>query len=127
MSTSKATSVRTDRSDWFKSSFSKDTTSCVEVRFDGDVVLVRDSKYDGPTAAQPVITIPARNWAEFLMVVAGRVGSSSELGVPTIETDPATGSAIVRDAAGTELVYTPHEWDAFMAGINVGEFTSALG
>ncbi|WP_024802612.1 DUF397 domain-containing protein [Nocardia sp. BMG51109] len=121
MSTSKATSVRTD---WFKSSFSKDTTSCVEVRFDGDVVLMRDSKYDGPPADQPVIVIPARHWAEFLTIAARPIGFGSELGIPTTEIDSTTGTVIARDAVGTELTYTFREWNAFTAGITAGEFTT---
>jgi hypothetical protein len=109
---------------WFKSSFSKDANSCVEVRFADDMVYVRDSKYDGPTDVQPVIAVPRADWAEFLAAVTRGVAvAGSSLGVPAIEHDQDTGNTIVRDAVGTELVYTAREWHAFTAGVLAAEFT----
>ena len=48
---------------WFKSSYSNAASTCVEVRFAGDAVLVRDSKnrVHGPTL---VVTTTA--WAALL-------------------------------------------------------------
>ncbi|GGM09382.1 MULTISPECIES: DUF397 domain-containing protein [Micromonospora] len=44
--------MSTPSRDWFKSSRSANNAACVEVRFDGDVVGVRDSKdRGGPTLA----------------------------------------------------------------------------
>lgn len=46
---------------WFKSTYSADTANCVEVAFDG-AVLVRDSKDpDGPR-----LRFTAREWAAFV-------------------------------------------------------------
>jgi len=110
---------------WFKSSFSKEAASCVEVCFAGSTVLVRDSKYTGPAADQPIIAIPVVDWAGFLTLAAGDVETSTALGMPAIEHDDATGNAIVRDSVGTELVYAPREWRAFTAGIRASEFAPA--
>ena len=53
--------VTRDR-DWFKSSRSSNNASCVEVRFAGDAVGVRDSKdRTGPTLA-----FAAPVWTSFL-------------------------------------------------------------
>lgn len=48
---------------WFKSSYSNAAATCVEVRFAGDAVLVRDSKNrpHGPTLA-----VTTTEWAVFL-------------------------------------------------------------
>ncbi len=112
------------RSAWFKSSFSKDANSCVEVLFADEVVRVRDSKYDGPPADQPVITVPADDWDEFLAIATGHTERSIRSGVPTIEFD-TVGNAIVYGANEARLVYTPREWDCFLAGIRANEFSRA--
>ena len=56
-------------SPWFKSSYSDTSTSCVEVRFAGGAVLVRDSKNHthGPTLA-----VTTDQWAAFLDGLASR-------------------------------------------------------
>ncbi len=48
---------------WFKSSYSNAAATCVEVRFSGGAVLVRDSKnrVHGPTLA-----VTTTEWAAFL-------------------------------------------------------------
>lgn len=53
---------------WFKSSYSDGPVACVEVRFAGDAVLVRDSKQrtHGPTLA-----VTTTEWATFLDGLAG--------------------------------------------------------
>jgi|GEM_PF-3212043 len=109
---------------WFKSSFSKDANSCVEVLFADEVVRVRDSKYDGSPAEQPVITVPADAWNEFLAAATERTELSIRSGAPTIEFD-STGNTIMYGADGTKLVYTPREWDCFVAGIRADEFSPA--
>lgn len=47
---------------WFKSSRSSDNAACVEVRFGGGVVGVRDSKDRGG----PVLTFDAPAWTAFV-------------------------------------------------------------
>jgi hypothetical protein len=47
---------------WRKSSYSSDTANCVEVAFAGPVVGVRDSK----NVAGPVLAFPEREWVRFL-------------------------------------------------------------
>lgn len=52
---------------WFKSSYSNSGGSCVEVKFDADITLVRDSK--DRRAGQPVLCISREGWSSFLNVV----------------------------------------------------------
>ena len=54
---------------WFKSSYSSSSVSCVEVRFDGDAVLVRDSKN---RAHGPSLAVTTTEWAAFLDELADR-------------------------------------------------------
>lgn len=110
---------------WYKSSFSKEAASCVEVCFADGMVLVRDSKYSGPTGDQPIIAVPAAHWAEFLDAAIDDSKAPNAFGVPSIERDDRTGTVVVRDAVGTELIYHAREWDAFTAGIRASEFASA--
>jgi len=48
---------------WFKSSFSANNSSCVEVRFDDQVVCIRDTKDHGKG---PIVTVTAGGWMAFL-------------------------------------------------------------
>ena len=48
---------------WFKSSYSNPSQDCVEVRFVGGMVQVRDSKERG---VPPVLTVPAGSWRGFV-------------------------------------------------------------
>ena len=59
--------------DWFKSSRSSSNASCVEVRFAGDSVGVRDSKdRNGPTLA-----FDAAGWTTFLTALKAASTSPS--------------------------------------------------
>ena len=107
-------------SSWFKSSFSDNGPQCVEVRFDQDTVLIRDSKYQGNPAVQPIITITRSSWRAFLDTVAGREAETWR-GLPTITSD-AEDNTILQALDGTTLTYTAGEWHAFKAGIGIGEF-----
>lgn len=129
---------------WFKSSFSRDSTSCVQVSLswaeeadlrdatscvdvdrNADTVLIRDDKFSGDPAIQPTIGIPAGRWETFLTcVLDGTTTNETADGIPAIirETD---GTVTLRDSLDQELVFTPSEWDAFIRGIEDGEFTMA--
>jgi hypothetical protein len=48
--------------EWFKSSFSNGSQTCVEVRLDEDHVSVRDSK----DPAGPILTFTRGEWTAFL-------------------------------------------------------------
>ncbi|MEU6560384.1 DUF397 domain-containing protein [Nocardia nova] len=115
------------RSKWFKSSFSGSEHTCVEVRFAGDLVLVRDSKYlrdaSNDPAAQPVIEVAAELWQVFLDVATGPDRTEVE-GVPSIVMK-SDGCVVVRAGDGTALTYTRSEWDAFIAGVWAAEFRLA--
>ncbi|GAB2649852.1 DUF397 domain-containing protein [Nocardia goodfellowii] len=105
---------------WFTSSRSNNGNQCVEVRFDGDAVLIRDSKYRrnpaNRLADEPIITVTASQWNSFLKLLdSGR--AHDQLLVRT----SADGSATLRHRDIT-LSYTPEEWTAFLAGVRDGEF-----
>ncbi|MFD6463657.1 DUF397 domain-containing protein [Streptomyces roseolus] len=55
---------------WFTSSRSNNGNQCVEVRFDGDAVLIRDSKYRrdpaNRLADEPILTVTPAEWSAFL-------------------------------------------------------------
>ncbi|WP_028478545.1 DUF397 domain-containing protein [Nocardia sp. CNY236] len=116
-------STNTPRRGWFKSSFSASSNNCVEVAFDGNMVLVRDDKYDGPADLQPTIAVPTPAWTTFLELTLGSEIQGDSLAVPSISMD--SHGAVVRDAVGTTLKFTPAEWTAFIAGVRAGEFTPA--
>ncbi|MDQ3988785.1 MAG: DUF397 domain-containing protein [Actinomycetota bacterium] len=48
---------------WFTSSYSNAAAACVEVRFAGDAVLVRDSK---DRTRGPILAVTPNEWAAFL-------------------------------------------------------------
>jgi hypothetical protein len=116
----------TGETSWFKSSFSRDAATCVEVRFTPTTVLIRDSKYlrnpANSPAAQPIITIPTESWNTFLDLALGQDISAPNL--PTLEIGP-DGSATLTATDGTTLAYTPAEWAAYTSGIHAGEFAAA--
>lgn len=110
---------------WFKSSFSGSEHTCVEVRFAGESVLMRDSKYlrapGADPARQPVIDVPAARWEAFLhSVVDGE--SPPGTGLPVV----ARGAdGVVVSLGGVSLRFTEAEWEAFVSGIAMGEFAAA--
>ncbi|WP_280275125.1 DUF397 domain-containing protein [Nocardia wallacei] len=119
--------VNSPRHGWFKSSKSNDGPNCVEVRFDGDFVHLRDSKYlrdpANDPAAQPLITLKAEYWDSFLAAAAvDKADARSDQ--PVILRHP-TGQVSVRAQDGTTLTFTADEWDAFTAGVREGEFAAA--
>ncbi|MFE9579557.1 DUF397 domain-containing protein [Nocardia sp. NPDC006044] len=112
---------RSVRTDWFRSTRSNNGNQCVEVRFDGDAVLIRDSKYRrnpaNHPADEPIITVTAGEWTTFLGSVCA---SGPAPGALTAHTT-ADGHTTLRHGS-TALGYTPQEWDAFLLGARDGEF-----
>ncbi|MEV6320393.1 DUF397 domain-containing protein [Nocardia sp. NPDC051787] len=116
-----ATTARPVSTGWFTSTRSNNGNQCVEVRFDGDAVLIRDSKYRrnpaNRPADEPIITVTAAEWTAFLDVLRTRGRSNGELSAHTA----ANGHTTLRHGE-TTLTYTPGEWDAFLLGAHDGEF-----
>jgi hypothetical protein len=116
-----AITARPARTGWFTSTRSNNGNQCVEVRFDGDAVLIRDSKYRRDPANrpgdEPVITVTAAEWTAFLDAVRTGGRSNGEL-----RAHPAADGHTALRHGGITLTYTPEEWDAFLLGARDGEF-----
>ncbi|MCM6777002.1 DUF397 domain-containing protein [Nocardia sp. CDC159] len=110
---------------WFSSTRTNNGNQCVEVRFDGAAVLIRDSKFRRDPAHrpedEPVITVTATEWMYFLATVLDRGPALGDLTAHTA----ADGHTTVRHGDVT-LTYTPGEWAAFVAGVRDGEFDRDL-
>lgn len=104
---------------WFKSSFSNPSQECVEVSFDGDVVHIRDTKDHG---TGPVLSVPARSWADFLDEVTGRAPAQSNTAIQVVVRTDGGVDLRTRHEAACTLSYTAGEWSAFVAGAHGSEF-----
>ncbi len=105
---------------WFTSSRSNNGNQCVEVRFDGDAVQIRDSKFrrDPMNAGldEPIITVGTSLWTAFLHCLR-TARPHPDL---VAHTGP-DGSTTLRHEA-VLLRFTPEEWNAFVAGVRDDEF-----
>lgn len=112
---------RPEATGWFTSSRTNNGNQCVEVRFDGDAVLIRDSKFRRDPAHrpgdEPVITVTAGEWTAFLDALIG--GTAQTTGLIA---RPAADGSTTLSRGDLTLTYTPGEWDAFVAGARAGEF-----
>lgn len=113
---------------WFTSSRTNNGNQCVEVRFDGDAVFIRDSKFRRDPARshahEPIITVTAAEWMRFLTVLLNPGPAPADTGL--LQARPAPGGHTALRHAGIGLVYTPGEWEAFLAGARDGEFDRVL-
>ncbi|MFI5777612.1 DUF397 domain-containing protein [Nocardia sp. NPDC051570] len=108
------------RTNWFKSTFSGEAQTCVEISLQRDAVLIRDSKYTGPTATQPIIIVTPTDWQPFLDLALSGTSGRLPSGI-MITLDPTGGATITAEAIS--LTYNAAEWDAFTKGIADGQFT----
>ncbi|MBF6328805.1 DUF397 domain-containing protein [Nocardia transvalensis] len=110
---------------WFTSTRTNNGNQCVEVRFDGDAVLIRDSKFRRNPAHrpedEPVITVTANEWMSFLAAVLDGAVASTPLTAYT-----STDGSTILQHNDVMLTYTPAEWAAFLAGARDGEFDRML-
>jgi hypothetical protein len=109
---------------WFKASFSSPSQDCVEVRFEGQVVHIRDSKYRrvpaNGAAGEPIITVTAEQWTALLDELTGDATAGAN-GALIVEA--ATDGVDLRHAeSGVVLHYTPAEWRSYLAGVHAHEF-----
>ncbi|MRH86647.1 DUF397 domain-containing protein [Nocardia sp. SYP-A9097] len=104
---------------WFKSSWSSETQTCVEVRLGDEVVTVRDSKFIGSAEYQPVVSVAAGQWPALLELAGRRVSGEVADSVAIAVGDD--GGAVI-SGQGVSLVYDRGEWDAFVKGVVAGEF-----
>ncbi|WP_040839214.1 DUF397 domain-containing protein [Nocardia brevicatena] len=104
---------------WFKSTFSGSDKTCVEVSHCDGAVLIRDSKYTGAAAEQPIISVPAVQWPAVLELVLS--ADSGDIAGTSITVRADGTASLTRE--GMTLDYTVAEWDAFMKGVADGQFT----
>jgi hypothetical protein len=113
------------QTNWFKSSFSSPSQSCVEVRFDGAVVHIRDSKYrrdpSHDLTQEPIISVTVEQWDVLLDELVGRTqtGANRALSVEILA-DQTT--CLRATELPTTLRFTKTEWAMFLAGVRAGEF-----
>ncbi|MFE3057726.1 MULTISPECIES: DUF397 domain-containing protein [unclassified Nocardia] len=106
---------------WRKSSYSgSNGGQCVEVCVTAQTVLIRDSKYTGPSESRPIVSVPGALWPEVLDVVLA--GSSAAVGAELDIKVDADGAASLTDSRGRRLTFTAGEWDAFTKGVADGQF-----
>lgn len=104
---------------WFKSTFSGSEKTCVEIAHRDDAVHIRDSKYTGNPAQQPIVSVQPAHWQHFLDVALSGDSSTLPGGIAvTIHHDG--GATITADNAA--LVYDADEWEAFAKGVADGQF-----
>jgi hypothetical protein len=109
---------------WFKASFSSPSQECVEVRFEGQVVHIRDSKYRrdpaNDPAREPIITVTAEEWTALLDELTGAApGTNRALNA---ETGTGDGTSLRHVESGVVLRYTQAEWRSYLAGVHAHEF-----
>jgi len=109
------------RTEWFTSSRTTNAEACVEVRFDGDDVHVRDTKDNG---RGPILSVPAIDWPSFLIDVRDdRTNASAPL---LFERTSDGGARLFSIGHPAVLTYTAKEWIAFVEGVRDGEFDPAI-
>lgn len=116
---------------WTKGGFRKplrsnDGPSCVEWKFDGERVLIQDSKYAGDVDKQPIIACPRGEWPRLLELTLSAISGTTG----SIEVElHANGAATLKGAdvkgKAARLDYTPKEWDAWAKGVADGEADAA--
>lgn len=93
-----------------KATASNPIGNSVEVKFDGELIQVRDSKNDDDG---PVISFSRYIWKGFLEWVRDDPESFRDSGQYVIEGNNG------------DLFFTPDEWSAFVDGVRKGEFDVA--
>ncbi|WP_280426380.1 DUF397 domain-containing protein [Nocardia carnea] len=111
---------------WRKATRSNNSGACVEVLEGTSAVSIRDSKYlrnplNDP-AAEPIITVTKAEWSAFIDEIAERESAFKPTRLQAIT---ASDGTVHLTYSNVILIYTPAEWDAFVAGARGGEFDFA--
>ena len=97
------------------------SSTCVEIAFTADSVLIRDSKYakraDG--SSSPVLDVPKGRWSRFSDYLLCGKGLETSFTV-TVDLH-AMGARLTQ--GGVTLDFDQSEWSAFLSGLKVGEFS----
>lgn len=116
---------------WTKDGFRKplrsnDGPSCFEWRFEGERVLIQDSKYAGDADKQPIIVCPRGEWRHLLeLTLSARSGTTGSIEVVLHTNGASTLNGIGPKGEAVRLDYTPKEWDAWAKGVADGEADAA--
>lgn len=113
---------------WVKSSLSGGTSCCLEVKYHGSQVLIRDSKFRRSEACdldlEPVIALTLPQWAAFMADASGKADSETLGYAITPNRDGSVTVASTEEQ--TALDFTADEWLAFTQGIKKGEFDTPV-
>ena len=106
---------------WRKSSFSSGNGCCVEVRTSDGMVEVRDSKCSRASSpnGSTVLRVEAMQWMSFVDQIRSSGSSNGLQGVSAIRSSDG-GVIIASDGDG--LRFTMVEWNAFVQGVEDGQF-----
>ena len=121
-------SCNTREGAWFKASYSSGCGACVEVRYDADIVSIRDSKYrlnpNNDPIHEPVIALTFAAWQAFLQEVTEvkSVGINNNAWTESAK----DGSVTIHSSSGVSLSFTSLEWITFFLGIRGGQFDRPL-
>jgi hypothetical protein len=90
---------------------------------DDGTLAVRDSKFrrnpSNDLSSEPIMTLPSEEWPSFL---AGAAVADPRPCRSVRLLELPDGFVKLQGADGTELVYRPDEWTAFLNGVALGEF-----
>lgn len=105
---------------WFKSSFSASNSSCVEVQFNRENVLIRDTKDQGEG---PTISVTADQWQKFLDELTCDSEKICPNGAMRINRSNSGAVLLESIESGIVLHFTDIEWAMFLAGVREDEFS----
>ena len=117
-------SATTERSRWIRSTRCT-TATCVEARFSGESVDIRDSKQNHLKESQPSMTVAESTFQTFIRELLGEApqGSNGEIAIDHLTDGGVAFRSLV---TGVTLSYTADELEAFVAGARDGEFQRVL-
>lgn len=101
---------------WTKSTRSNPSGNCVMTKTDGREIQVRDSKLGD---ASPILSFSFEDWGSFIAEI--KRGITCPVAGPFEVWLAATGFDIV-EKDGAVLNFTNDEWNAFVGGVQDGEF-----
>lgn len=100
---------------WRKSSRSNGQAECVEAGNRENEIVIRDSKLG---EASPVLAVTPADWRLFVQQIRADGNFTGKLTVGFVGAEIRVRAGSV----GPALIFTSAEWNAFVAGVELGEF-----